>query len=254
VYCSDVHTLDYREKIAPLFKLLIERHGFKAIGLESHWERGGKISSEAAQFKEFFADLHKLVEKAPYLAMKNDPEAHKLGVTRDDLEEPLRPYFEKTAIFGLEDKDQLLTMAARMHYISVLQRLSKTEFMAQAKQDPKMHEHFRQYFAIMTRLCGKTTLPIQSLNDLNQPREDLKFKMMKFSRDFYTLQLVDRSAIFSGTLGVNATDRTIVLVGGGHLRTDQGPKGPEYYGRHISVQKSLEGSYLVVRVPGKFDR
>jgi len=251
VYCWDKHDLQYRKKIAPGFAVLIDEYGFDSTGLETHWEDGDKIATESDQMKEFFADLHKLVERAPYISAQKDRNVDRVGAVKEDLEAPLREHFAKISVYGVEDKALYTKMAAVMHYQSVMGRVFQNDLLKKVLADPDGIGHMEEYFKIMERLCSGIDLPVLSLNDLGMAQDEFTGRMRKFNVQYETLKVVDRTNAFAKNTRAKRTAKSIVLIGGGHFETDAQLKAKMPFALskvHTPVQMQLDSSYLVVRL------
>jgi hypothetical protein len=244
VYCADIHDLGYRKKMTGLFDLLVNRHGFDSVGLEAHWESGESIRTEKEQMDQFFAPIHAIVDNAPWLSAKNDPGNESLGIMKDDIESPLEQYLAAVDnVFGIEDRDEYMQMAACMHYLSVLQKFLRGEI--NLREDPGKIPHIDEYFRAMSALCPDIDFPMRSSEDLAITGQEFLQRYDHFMKQYNELRIVDRSESFRENIDKRAESRTLVLIGRGHFLSDEELAEP-HYGIHVPVQENDTETYLIV--------
>ncbi len=244
VYCADAHDLDYRQKISGLFDLLVNKHGFDSVGLEGHWESGDRIRTEDEQMEQFFSPIYPIVEKAPWLSAKNDPNTEHLGVVKEDIESPFEIYLANAEnVFGIEDKDEYQQMAACIHYQSVLQRLLSGHINLQ--ENPGKIPHVDEYLRAVSELCPDIDFPISSSEDLAIGEQEFLARYEHFIKQYNKLRIVDRSRSFRDNIDQKAGRKTLVLIGSGHFLPDEHLSEP-HYGVHVPVQENDTETYLVV--------
>ncbi|MEZ4819024.1 MAG: hypothetical protein R3A45_03675 [Bdellovibrionota bacterium] len=256
VYVYDDHTLPHRQKtVAPLFELLFTKLGSDAIGLESHWTSPLDIKREKDSMETYFQTLKSFIDsKAPYLSAKSFAEknGHPNGVVKDDIEAPIRKYFNQYPTFGIEDKTLWETSAGWMHYLMTYSRImqgAQGGLINTIYEQPNGMQHFSQYTEIIDQIAPGIPMPIKDINDIYniaQFREDA----LTFNLAYQKLRQVDRSNAFANNIRqkIQTSDikQPVILVGNGHLIKGDTNKLPEGI-VHIPVQQQVKSSYIIVK-------